>query len=286
MFFCQFGWTEHLMAQYASDKVLDSVWNPLSDGIRVEFMGLAKTEAWKMAVLTSFSSFLAFLHKLLLSLSTWQKQVTDAFESGHSDQTHFPLDVVRQHIVQTKHIKTLTLMLLQEIYVITVGICVHVVFAHDPPWTSACGCSAACTDDEVHSSCRIRYLSCRHGWSLREPHLCHAAWGPPLLKWHFNTFKYTIKPPMCIVVTQDSHDMSRMNWSTKLWSVKLYMFLLPACCATSVKVPSPLFLKRKLGPYSLSQNTSEKVWLTMGPTTTPRPPAQTEKERGRKVSDE
>lgn len=54
------------------------------------------------------------------------------------------------------------------------------------------------------------------------------------------------------------------------------VYSLPACCATSVKVPSPLFLKRKLGPYSLSQNTSDRLWLTMGPTTTPRPPAQTE----------
>lgn len=46
----------------------------------------------------------------------------------------------------------------------------------------------------------------------------------------------------------------------------------PDCVATSVNVPFPLFRKRKLGLYSLSQNMSGRVWLRMGPTTTPRPP--------------
>ena len=71
------------------------------------------------------------------------------------------------------------------------------------------------------------------------------------------------------------------NQSTRQWCVKLRALLSPACCATSVKVPSPLFLNRKLGPYSLSQKTSDMLWLTMGPTTTPRPPAQMEKQRRR-----
>ncbi len=47
---------------------------------------------------------------------------------------------------------------------------------------------------------------------------------------------------------------------------------LPTCAATSVNVPSPLLRNRKLGLYSLSQKISGRVWLRMGPTTTPRPP--------------
>lgn len=49
----------------------------------------------------------------------------------------------------------------------------------------------------------------------------------------------------------------------------------PASAATSVKVPSPLFLNRKLAPFSLSQKMSDLVSLRIGPTTTPRPPYKT-----------
>lgn len=51
-----------------------------------------------------------------------------------------------------------------------------------------------------------------------------------------------------------------------------FLFGSPAWAATSVNVPSPLLRNRKLGLYSLSQNISGRVWLSIGPTTTPRPP--------------
>lgn len=59
-----------------------------------------------------------------------------------------------------------------------------------------------------------------------------------------------------------------------------YKFLgSPACAATSVNVPSPLLRNRKLGLYSLSQNISDRLSLSMGPTTTPRPPVVRSKDR-------
>lgn len=82
----------------------------------------------------------------------------------------------------------------------------------------------------------------------------------------------TLKLPACLVYVSRSQ-ITRPG--------RFKVSFLPACCATSVKVPSPLLLNRKLGPYSLSQNTSERLWLTMGPTTTPRPPAQERYSHGR-----